>query len=84
MKTTQWQIQSIIKLMVAGLVGLLFGLVLGPPFLDGGSVLGEVVDAVLGLLDFAVRWTLVKLVSFGVSIFVDAVLPWLRVGITAP
>jgi len=84
MKTTQWQIQSIIKLMVAGLIGLLFGLVLGPPLLDGGSVLGEVVDAVLGLLDFAVRRTLVKLVSFSVSVFVDAVLPWLRVGITAP
>ena len=51
--------EFMVKLMVArGGIGLLLGLVLGPPFLNGGSVLGEVVDAVFGLANLVVRGTL--------------------------
>jgi len=74
-----------VKSMVArGGIGLLLGLVLGPPFLNGGSVLGEVVDAVFGLANLVVRGTLEKLVSFGFSVIVNAVLPRLGVGVSPP
>jgi len=72
-----------LDLVMLGVV-LVLGLVFGPPLLNGRPVIGEGLDAVLGLAELVVGGTLEKLVSFGVSFIVDSVLPWLGVRIAAP